>query len=157
MTTFLPHRGHSSQVLLLQSPPSIAAAAAGGLCLQPTTISLRSSACPSRSARASQKPLLPRRPSPSRFLTPPRVPRPRPVQPTAATLALAASSVPTVPKPSDRDCKGPVGTSLLRLPLGDTTPESYKLDVFMTMLNWSSLIPSSVINMPIESGNSRLS
>ena len=50
------------------SPTSIAAPVAGGLCLQPTTLSLRSLPYPSRSARAPQKPRLPRRPSPSRLL-----------------------------------------------------------------------------------------
>ena len=192
-------------VFLHPLPPSIAAPAAGGLCLQPTTISLRSSPYPPRSARAPQKPLLPRRPSPSRLLqgvlhrgltrstptgptasthaspgspaaptvkpssdriftrtrqrttaagaappavdygcgpggaprpsarranTPPRFPRPRPGPPTAATPAPAASSVPTVPIPSDRVGAEPVGTPLLRLtpPLGDTPPAPANLD-----------------------------
>ena len=38
LTTFLLLRGDSSLVFLHPSPPSIAAPAAGGLCLQPTTI-----------------------------------------------------------------------------------------------------------------------
>ena len=64
------------------------------------------------------------RPSARRANTPPRVARPRPGPPTAATPAPAASSVPTVPIPSDRDRADPVGTPLLRLPppLGDTPP-----------------------------------
>ena len=40
----------------------------GGLCLQPTLLSLRCSPYPPSSTRAPQKPLLPRRPSPSRLL-----------------------------------------------------------------------------------------
>ena len=42
-------------MFLHPSPPSIAVPAAGGLCLQPTTISLRSLPYPPRSARAPQK------------------------------------------------------------------------------------------------------
>ena len=64
-------------------------------------------------------------------LTPRReFPRPRPGPPTAATPAPAASSVPTVPIPSDRVGAEPVGTPLLRLtpPLGDTPPAPTKLD-----------------------------
>ena len=49
---------------------------------------------------------------------------------TAATPAPAASSVPTVPIPSDRDRAESVGTPLLRLaaPNGDTPPAPAKLD-----------------------------
>ena len=64
-------------------------------------------------------------------LTPRReFPRPRPGPPTAATPAPAASSVPTVPIPSDRVGAEPVGTPLLRLtpPLGDTPPAPANLD-----------------------------
>ena len=62
--------------------------------------------------------------------TPPRVLRPRPVPPTAATPSPAASSVPTVPIRSDRDRAEPSGTPFLRLtpPLRDTTPAPAKLD-----------------------------
>ena len=167
------------------SVASIAAPAASGLCLQPTTISLRSSPYPPRSARALQKPLLPQRPSPRqifqgllhRGLTrsnpkpdrvrpclawlsgapggeadristqtrrctataadtalpgvdygfgpggapqpsarranpPPRVPRPRPDPPTAATTAPAAPSVPTVLITSDGDSRACGNSSL---------------------------------------------
>ena len=66
--SFLLPPGDSSLVFLLPSPPSNAVPSGGGLRLQPTTISLRSSPYPPRSARAPQKPLLPRRPSPSRLL-----------------------------------------------------------------------------------------
>ena len=64
------------------------------------------------------------RPSARRANTPPRVPRPRPAPPTAATPVPTASLVPTVLIPSDRDRAEPVGTPLLRLtsPLGDTPP-----------------------------------
>ena len=55
------------------------------------------------------------RPSSRRVITPPRVPRPRPAPPAAATLALADSPVRAVPLPSDRDHAEPMGTSLLRL------------------------------------------
>ena len=67
-----------------------------------------------------------------RATTPPRVPRPRLASPTAATLAPAASPVPTVPIPSDRDRAEPVGTPLLRLPPppGDTPTAPAKLDTF---------------------------
>ena len=70
------------------------------------------------------------RPSSRRVNTPPRIPRPRPGPPTAATPAPAASLVPTVPIPSDRDGAEPVGTSLLRFtpPLGDIPPAPAKLD-----------------------------
>ena len=68
LTTFLLPRGDSSLVFQHPSPSSIAAPVAGGLCLSPTTISLRSLPYPPRSARAPQKPRLPRRPSPSRLL-----------------------------------------------------------------------------------------
>ena len=155
------------------SPPSIAAPAAGGLCLQPTTIRFglrrthrgrhglrRSPCCPDgrrpcldwlsgaptvkpswdristrtrRRAATAASPAPPAvdygfgpggapRPSARRANTPPRVPRPRPGPPTAATPAPAASSVPTVPIPSDRECAEPVGPPFLRLtpPLGDT-------------------------------------
>ena len=70
------------------------------------------------------------RPFARRANTPPRVPRPRPGPPTAATPAPAASSVPTVPIPSDRVGAEPVGTPLLRLtpPLGDTPPAPANLD-----------------------------
>ena len=52
------------------------------------------------------------RPSAGRATTPPRVPRPQPAPPTAATPAPAASSVPTVPLPSDRGSGG--ATSCVR-------------------------------------------
>ena len=55
-------------MFLHPSPPSIAAPAAGGPCLQPTTLPFRCSPYPQRSARAPQKPLLPRCQSPSRLL-----------------------------------------------------------------------------------------
>ena len=64
-------------------------------------------------------------------LTPRReFPRPRPGPPTAASPAPAASSVPTVPIPSDRVGAEPVGTPLFRLtpPLGDTPPATGELD-----------------------------
>ena len=70
------------------------------------------------------------RPYARRANTPPRVPRSRPALPTTATPAPAASSVPTVSMPSDRDRAEPVGTPLVWLtpPLGDTAPASAKLD-----------------------------
>ena len=70
------------------------------------------------------------RPSARRANNPPRIPRPRPGPPTAATPAPTTSSVPTVPIPSDRVGAEPVGTPLLRLtpPLGDTPPAPAKLD-----------------------------
>ena len=70
------------------------------------------------------------RPSARRANTPPRIPWPRPGPPTAATPAPTASSVPTVPIPSDRVGAEPVRTPLLRLtpPLGDTPPAPAKLD-----------------------------
>ena len=70
------------------------------------------------------------RPSARRAKTPPPIPRLRPTPPTAATPAPAASPVPTVPIPSDRDCAEPLGTSLLRLtpPPGDTSTALTKLD-----------------------------
>ena len=70
------------------------------------------------------------RPPARRAKTPPRVPRPRPAPPTAATPATVASAVHTVPIPSDRDCGESVRTPLLRLPLlpGDTSAALTKLD-----------------------------
>ena len=49
---------------------------------------------------------------------------------TAATPAPTASSVPTVPIPSDRDCAEAVGTppSQIPPPLGDTPPVPARLD-----------------------------
>ena len=68
-------------------------------------------------------------PSARQANTPLRVPQPWPGPPTAADPAPAASSVPTVPIPSDRDRTEPVGTPLLRFtpPLGDTLPAPAKL------------------------------
>ena len=74
-----------------------------------------------------------RRPFARRANTPPRVPRPRPGPPTAAIPAPAASSMPTVPIPSERDGAEPVGTLLLRLTprLSDTPPAPAKLDALV--------------------------
>ena len=98
------------------------------------------------------------RPFARRANTPPRVPRPRPGPPTAATPAPAASSVPTVPIPSNRDRAEPVGILSYGLrPLLAT--QRLHLPSWMplaTLLNCSSLIPSRVIHMPIGSDNSRL-
>ena len=70
------------------------------------------------------------RPSARRANHPSRVSRPRPGPTTAATPAPAASSVPTVPIPSDRDRAEPVGTPVPRLTphLGDTPPKPANLD-----------------------------
>ena len=60
----------------------------------------------------------------------PRVPRSRPAPPTTATPPAAASLVPTVSIPSERDRAEPVRTPRLRLPppLGDTARAPAKLD-----------------------------
>ena len=87
-------RRDSSLVFSPPSPPSIAVPAEGGLCLQPTTISLRSLPHPPRSARAPQKPRLQRRTPPSRLLcqgVPHREPTPSrpPAQPCLPLSHLA--------------------------------------------------------------------
>ena len=78
------------------------------------------------------------RPSGRRANTPPRIPRPRPAALTAATPAPAATSVPTVPIPSDRDRADPLGTPLLRLtpPPGDTPTAPTKLDALSDAVEW---------------------
>ena len=65
----------------------------------------------------------------------------------------------TVPIPSDRDRAEPVETPLLRLtpPLGDTPTAPTKLDALGDAAEFSSLIPTCVINMLTGSENSRLS
>ena len=99
------------------------------------------------------------RPSSRRDTTPPRVPRPRPAPPAAATPAVADSPVRMVPLPSDRDYAEPIwellsyGSRLLlvtrRLHIQGRTPSA-------TLLNCGSLIPPRVIHMPIESDSSTL-
>ena len=65
----------------------------------------------------------PPRPSARHAVTPPRSSRPRPRAPVVWAPAPAASSVPTVPIPSDRDRAEPLGTPLLRLlPPTDAPP-----------------------------------
>jgi len=91
LTTFLLLQGDSSLVFLHPSPPSIAAPAAGGLCLQPTTIrfglrrthrgrhGLRRSPCcrDGRRPADSSKGVLHRRRTRSRPRARPRLPLPR--------------------------------------------------------------------------------
>ena len=94
---------------------------------------------------------------PPGVLGPPRVPRLRPAPSTAATPALAASPVPTVPIPSDRDRAEPVRTHLVRLtpPPGDTPTAPAKLDAPPMLLICSALIPGRVICVPIGSESNR--
>ena len=90
------------------------------------------------------------RSSSKRASTPTRVSRPRPAPPTAATLAPAASSVPTTPIPSDRDRAEPVGTPLLRLtpPPGDALTAPTKLDALGDAAELLSLIHISEPTRP---------
>ena len=62
------------------------------------------------------------RPSVRRGTTPARAPRPRPPAPVVMAPVPAASSVPTVPIPSDRDRAEPVGTPPIRAPLPTDAP-----------------------------------
>ena len=70
------------------------------------------------------------RPSARLANIPPLVPRPQSTPLTAATSAPAASPVPTVPMPTDRNHAEPITTLLLRLPStpGDTSTASTTLD-----------------------------
>ena len=99
------------------------------------------------------------RPVARRANTPPRVPRPRPGPPTAATLLLP-------PRRSRRCQSRPTATaqSLWELLSYGLRPlkATHRLHLpswmpLATMLNCSSLIPSRVIHMQIGSENSRLS
>ena len=91
--------------------------------------------------------------------TPPRVPRPRPGPPTAATPAPAASSVPRC-----QYRRTATAQSLWELLSYDLRPllATHRLHLpswmpLAALLNCSSLIPSRVIHMPIEGNTSRLS
>ena len=96
----------------------------------------------------------------TRYSTPPRIPRPRPAPPAAATPALADLLVRTVSLPSDRDHAEPIWELLSygsRLLLVTRRLHIQGRTLSAMLLNCGSLIPPCIIHMPIGRESSTLS
>ena len=134
-------------MFLPPSPPPIVVPAASQFLLEPTPLSLRFMPYPPRTARAPQKPRLPRRPSPRRLL-----------------FQGVLHRGPTRSRPPARPCP-PLGRLALEhlrrrsrprtaFPLG-RADEQPRQPTMHPLLNCSSLIPSRVVCMLTGSKNSK--